>query len=222
MTPRFLLATIATTLLLLGFTPASTASELPRLQADGPRVIDSDGRPVVLRGVNLGNWLILETWMTAWPEHDQAEVFRTLDERFGESERRRLMDVWRTGYVAPRDFEIIKSFDFNVVRVPFDYRLLESDDDPVAFRWLDRALEMAEAAGIYVILDLHVRRAGRVTSITQARPDVIVCGMTKRLRTRRSSYGRGSLTDTRGATSSPLMTCSTSRGPTTSGMSVPN
>lgn len=36
----------------------------PRLHADGTRIVDPDGNPVVLRGVNLGGWMFHETWIT--------------------------------------------------------------------------------------------------------------------------------------------------------------
>ncbi|MCK6529647.1 glycoside hydrolase family 5 protein [Myxococcota bacterium] len=38
---------------------------LPFLSADGPRIVDEAGAPVVLRGVNLGAWLYHETWISA-------------------------------------------------------------------------------------------------------------------------------------------------------------
>ena len=156
---RLLLATACVAALWCAAAAATAAP--PRLRAEGTKIVDPAGRPVALKGVNLGNWLILETWMTAWPQEDQTEVFAVLDERFGEAERRRLMDLWREGYVAPRDLKLARSFGFNVVRVPFDYRLLRSPDDAVAFEWLDRALQMAEDADLYVILDLHGAPGGQ-------------------------------------------------------------
>jgi len=43
---------------------------------------------------------------------------------------------------------------------------------PDAFKWLDRALQMAEDAGIYVIIDLHGRRpAGRAAISAPASED---------------------------------------------------
>jgi aryl-phospho-beta-D-glucosidase BglC (GH1 family) len=37
---------------------------LPRLRADGTRIVDAAGREVLLRGVNLGGWMFHETWIT--------------------------------------------------------------------------------------------------------------------------------------------------------------
>ena len=137
------------------------------LSADGPKLVDPAGKPVVLKGCNLGNLLILESWMfgntlliDGHPFKDQAALFAKMDERFGREKREALMDVYRASYVTPRDFDVIKSFGFNVVRLPFDYRALQDDAAPAelrpgAFDQLDRVLKMAEDAGVYVILDMH-------------------------------------------------------------------
>jgi endoglucanase len=140
---------------------------LPMLTSNGPRIVDTRGNPVVLKGCNLGNWLMLESWMLGGciqdgkqDYRDQAQLFRTLQRRFGQERFTELLDLYREGYIRARDFDLIKSYGFNVVRLPFDYRLLQSDQSPYAlrpdaFRWLDHALSLAEAAHVYVILDMH-------------------------------------------------------------------
>ena len=90
---------------------------------------------------------------------DQHELEALLARRFGDAERARLMELYREHWITDADFARIKSFGMNLVRLPFEYRLLEDDTQPMrepdAWRWLDRAVEMAEAQGIYIILDLH-------------------------------------------------------------------
>jgi len=141
--------------------PVQAADTLPKLVGNGDGFATPDGKPALLRGCNLGNWLMIEPWMLGWFDvKDQATVFRTLQDRFGEDKANALIDSYRQGFVQPRDFEIIKSFGFNVVRLPIDYRLLDDDSAPGrikkgGFRWIDHAINMAEAAGVYVILDLH-------------------------------------------------------------------
>ena len=142
---------------------AAAAPALGFLRADGTRLVDEKTRqPVVLKGCNLGNWLMIEPWMLGHviEAKDQVGIINTFKTRFGDERGQRLIDRYRANYITPRDFELIKNFGFNVVRVPFDYRMLQEDEPPYrirkdAFVHLDRALEMAEAAGVYVILDLH-------------------------------------------------------------------
>jgi len=144
------------------------------ISASGSKLVDSSGSTIILKGCNLGNYLMLESWMFGKtlgvePDHsfpDGAFVYRTLKERFGEERSAHLIELYRNSWITPRDMELIKSFGFNVVRLPFDYRLVQEDRPPFAvkpdaFHWLDHAVDMAEAAGIYVILDLHGTPGGQ-------------------------------------------------------------
>src|SRR5438552_10748284 len=99
---------------------------LPPLRADGTRMVDPSGKPVILRGCNLGNWLMIEPWMLGGTieAKDQGEITDILRERFGDDRGYDLVELYREHYITPRDFDLVKSFHFNVVRVPFDYRLL--------------------------------------------------------------------------------------------------
>lgn len=40
-----------------------TRTPVGRLRAEGNEIVDAEGHPVALRGVNLGSWLFVETWM---------------------------------------------------------------------------------------------------------------------------------------------------------------
>lgn len=134
------------------------------LTVKGDQLLDNQNKPVILRGCNLGNWFVIEHWM--WDQvnqggpHDQYELEALLTKRFGEKEKDRLMEVHRSSWITDRDFEIIKSFRFNCIRLPLNYRLFEDDSKPYtlrkdAWKWTDKAIAMAEKHGIYVILDMH-------------------------------------------------------------------
>ncbi len=153
---------------------ASASASLPALHVAGSRLVDPQGRPVVLRGCNLGNWLLLEPWMLALNDgqlRDQHDIVRLLERRFGPERARELLDVYRASWFGAREFALIKSFGFNVVRLPFHYGLLTSADGaqvlkPAAFEWLDRGIALAEDAGMYVILDLHGAPGGQSGDMT--------------------------------------------------------
>ena len=156
-------ATVALLLGAGGLPAASPDTALPWIQTSENRFVDAAGEPVLLRGCNLGNWLLLEMWMLAVDEQvfpDQHAFETNLAARFGEDEKNRLMQLYRANWITPRDFDVIRSFGFNVVRVPFDHRLVEDEKHPGTCRedglaWLDRAVGMAETAGIHLILDMH-------------------------------------------------------------------
>lgn len=155
--------------------PHARAPTLSPLRASGTSIVDTNGLPVILKGCNLGNWLLLEMWMLDTDDvPDQYAFESVLAQRFGADEAERLMELYRANWITRRDFPIIRSFGFNVVRLPFNYRLLEDDARPFqlrenAFAWLDRAVRMAAAEGLYTILDLHGAPGGQSPDHTTGR-----------------------------------------------------
>lgn len=134
---------------------------LPALSVKGPDVVDASGRKVLLRGVNLGGWLVVETWMTPWVEEGPAgdpkadadvPLWATLTKRFGPAGMRRVRDAWRTNWIADADFARIKGLGLDHVRIPFLHELL---DEPGGLDLLKKAVERAGNAGLYTILDMH-------------------------------------------------------------------
>ncbi len=141
---------------------AALAAPLPMLHTQGTRWVDAGGRQVVLRGTNLGNWLINEFWMMdlGTDKDDQCTLEATLDRRFGYQERQRLMRLFRDNWITTRDWDLMQRHGLNVVRLPFRYSVIEDEKHPRTLRadawhYLDEAIRQAEARGMYVILDLH-------------------------------------------------------------------
>ncbi|NCC52111.1 MAG: hypothetical protein EOM20_12960 [Spartobacteria bacterium] len=145
----------------------------PFVHAAGTRIVDGNGAPLTLKGCNLGNWLLLEMWMMDVKGiHDQHEYEEILATRFGEAKKDELMELFRANWITERDFEIIRSFGFNVIRLPFYYTLLEDEPftlKPDAFKWLDQCLAWGEKYGIYVILDMHGVPGGQSVDHTTGR-----------------------------------------------------
>jgi endoglucanase len=166
---------LAAWIVLVGTLPAAQAIE--PLKLAGRHFVDSSGQRVVLRGCNLGNWLLLEPWMLDVDPaqfRDQFDIVQTLEKRFGKDGAEALLDRYRANWITPREFEIVKSFGFNLVRVPFYHGLLANEDNPYqlrpdAFEWLDRAVEWADQFGIYVILDMHGAPGGQSVDMPSGR-----------------------------------------------------
>src|SRR4051812_23503493 len=104
---------------------SAAVSTLPFLRADGTRLVDErTGQPVLLKGCNLGNWLMIEPWMLGGvldqkEAKDQVTIIATLKSRFGDERGQALTDLYCDNYIQPRDFDLLKTFGFNVVRLPF-------------------------------------------------------------------------------------------------------
>lgn len=139
------------------------ATPLPMLHTSGTIWATADGTQVNLKGANLGNWLMLEFWMMGQRSakiDDQCTLESTLDERFGYAERERLMKLFRDNWIRTRDWDMLRGFGLNLVRLPFIWSLVEDERNPRhlradAWHYLDDAINQAEARGMYVILDLH-------------------------------------------------------------------
>ena len=137
---------------------------LSALHTDGVKWVNAADETVILKGTNLGNWLLHEFWMMNQSSNtvatDQCTLEATLDERFGFEERERLLDMFRDNWIAERDWDIMESFGLNAIRLPFVWNVIEDENNPMtlradAWQYIDYAIEQAQARGMYVILDLH-------------------------------------------------------------------
>lgn len=86
-------------------------------------LVNEDGDEIVLKGVNLGNWLLWETWMGFVPEytHDWAhyDTLEVLTERFGTEKTAEIEKVFMDNFITEEDIAQIEKLGFNCVRVPF-------------------------------------------------------------------------------------------------------
>lgn len=109
-----------------------------------------------LRGVNLGNWLLLEKWMNPrlFDGTSARDEYTLCAAWGGEAERRILRH--RDEFITEADFEWLARRGLNAVRVPFGYWLFEADGPFVSSpQHLDLAVALAEKYGLKVLLDLH-------------------------------------------------------------------
>ena len=110
----------------------------------------------VLRGVNLGNWLLLEKWMRprlfeGTSAVDEYTLCRSLGQAAEAVIRRH-----RETYITEADFQWLAARGLSAVRLPFGYWVLEADGPFVASpEHLDRAVDLAAQYGLKVVLDLH-------------------------------------------------------------------
>ena len=141
----------------------AAASPPARLHAQGTRIVDASGKAVVLRGVNLGGWLIEEPWMMPLqtrppdgsalpPLKDHASLGVILEERFGAAGAARVSAAFRDAWLNEGDFDRMQKAGLNCVRLPF---LASQIAEPGTLAKIDQAITWASARGMYVILDMH-------------------------------------------------------------------
>ena len=137
-------------------------------------VINEDGEKIVLEGVNIGNWLLWETWMGFVPEYTEDwahyDTLEVLIERFGEEKTAEIEKTFMDNFITEDDIAQIEKLGFNCVRVPFWYRnfmnedgtwITENHNDNPGFKRIDWLIETCEEYGIYIILDMHGAPGGQ-------------------------------------------------------------
>ena len=132
------------------------------VHASGSNLVDSANRPLMLRGINLGNWLEPEGYMfhfTGGPQSPR-EIEQLTTELLGPDKAAAFWQQWRETYITEADIDRIKKEGFNSVRVPIHWKFFDSDDAE-GFRLLDRLVQWARKDGIYVIIDLHCAPGGQ-------------------------------------------------------------
>ena len=149
--------------------PPPPPAGLTLLKTAGTQWVDADGKQVLLKGTNLGNWLVQEFWMMGQGGNgvtDQCTLEAKLTERFGYSEKERLIQLFRDSWITARDWDQLKAFGFNVVRLPILWSVIEDEKKPRtlradAWKYLDASIAEAKKRGMYVILDLHGAHGGQ-------------------------------------------------------------
>jgi endoglucanase len=145
------------------------ADNLTLLKTDGAKWVNASGTQVLLKGTNLGNWLVQEFWMMGQGGNgvtDQCTLEAKLTERFGYEEKERLIKLYRDSWITERDWDQIKALGLNVVRLPILWSVIEDEKKPRtlradAWKYLDWSIAQAKQRGIYVILDLHGAHGGQ-------------------------------------------------------------
>jgi len=138
--------------------PVARSAGLPLLRLDG-RTVQAGGRPISLRGIGLGNWMMVEHFMLGLPQVDHV-MRRAFRDVLGEAAEHAFWDAYMDAYLAEEDFAYLRALGFNHVRVAFDYRHLESESQPYEYReagfaLLDRVIGWCRRHHLYVLLDLH-------------------------------------------------------------------
>ncbi|HET6566433.1 MAG TPA: glycoside hydrolase family 5 protein, partial [Rhodothermales bacterium] len=134
---------------------------------DGKEIVSPAGEPLMLRGINLGNWMVPEGYMFKF---DTAvapwQIQQIVKELVGPEQARVFWQQWQDTFITRDDIHYVKQMGMNVIRLPFDYRWFTPEDRPGV--WLDRGFELMDrvvqwSAGdsIYVLLDMHAAPCGQ-------------------------------------------------------------
>lgn len=165
---------LGSALLALGALLSSTSAHAEGwLKVEGNEIVDDSGKPVILRGMGLGGWMLQEGYMLKLGEVGQQHRIRAkLVELVGEERTAEFYRAWLDNHTTEADIAQMAAWGFNSVRLPihFDQLTLPADKEPQAgvdtwheegFQRIDKLLEWSKANRIYLILDLHAAPGGQ-------------------------------------------------------------
>lgn len=126
----------------------------------------ADTSPAPIRGVNLGNWLVLERWMESsrlpGPFGDAAaDDERGLRRELEDRELAARLERHRSSYVTEDTFAWLADVGCTLVRIPVPFFVFGDDTHESCADELDRAFGWAEAYGLDVLVDLHTVPGGQ-------------------------------------------------------------
>ena len=138
------------------------------ISTKGQEVIGTDGKPFLMRGTNLGNWLVPEGYMFHFKKATSPRLInQAFNELIGEEATSRFWKKFLDTYITHDDIKYLKSTGINSIRIPFNYRLFTNEnymgdnDSTRGFTYLDRAIEWCRQEGLYVMLDMHCAPGGQ-------------------------------------------------------------
>jgi aryl-phospho-beta-D-glucosidase BglC (GH1 family) len=138
------------------------------ISTKGEQIIGPDGKNFLIRGTNLGNWLVPEGYMFKFKSATSPRLINeTLAELVGPDATKEFWKKWQTNYISAGDIHYLKTLGMNSIRVPFNYRIFNDPDylgemgEEKAFELLDKLIGWCRSETIYIILDMHCAPSGQ-------------------------------------------------------------
>lgn len=138
------------------------------LTARGKEIITKNGLPFLIKGTNLGNWLVPEGYMFKFTN---VNAPRNINEAFsqliGPDEVAGFWKEYQDNYITEADIHFLKMCGANSIRIPFHYKLFTNEeylgtvDSGRGFKLLDRVIGYCKKEGIYALLDMHCAPGGQ-------------------------------------------------------------
>jgi endoglucanase len=126
------------------------------VEARGTEIVDPSGKPLLIRGISIGNWFVLEGyfWRFGGLSQAQSEVELVFADLLGPTHAQDFLHHWRQNFMTLADVHRIKSDGFNTIRIPLHTKYFTTDDDE-GFKLIDQLATWCRQEHIYVILMLE-------------------------------------------------------------------
>ncbi len=132
------------------------------VHTQGKSLVDGSGKPLHLRGTNLGDWLVPEGYMLKFEGGPQSpqQIEALVQTLLGPEESQHFWQRYRANYVTRDDIQFLKQAGFNSIRIPFHYKFF-AHGSTEGFALIDPVVAWAHEAGLYVVLDMHCAPGGQ-------------------------------------------------------------
>jgi hypothetical protein len=134
----------------------------------GKEIIDPGGRPFLIKGTNLGNWLVPEGYMFKFKNTSSPRLInQAFNELIGPAETKRFWKEFLTNYITQEDIHYLKGTGINSIRLPFHYKLFTKEDylgennEEHGFQIFDQLIAWCKKEQLYIILDMHCAPGGQ-------------------------------------------------------------
>src|ERR1700761_6893081 len=134
----------------------------------GKEIIGPDNKNFLIRGTNLGNWLVPEGYMFKFTNVNSPRLINeAFAELLGPEEVKTFWKKYQDTYITAGDIHFLKASGMNSIRIPFNYRIFTTENymgqnNPNrGFELLDRVIGWCKKEGLYVILDMHCAPGGQ-------------------------------------------------------------
>lgn len=130
---------------------------------DGDFILNDN--KIILRGFSIGSWMNIESFMLRIPGTEKR-IRQIYAEVYGKENAEHFFDDFIEDFIEEEDFILLKSLGINVLRLPFNHRQFENDQEPgkyiqKGFDQLERVLRLCRKYEIYAILDMHSSPGGQ-------------------------------------------------------------
>lgn len=152
---------------------ATTAFSQGFLHRDGQKIVDGNGKNIVLRGLGLGGWMVQEGYMiqTGAFAGPQYKIKQKITDLIGEKETEEFYKAYKANGITKRDIDSLAAWGFNSIRLPMHYNLytpaIETEKGG-QITWLEEGFKMTDDLvkwcaenKMYLILDLHAAPGGQ-------------------------------------------------------------
>lgn len=144
----------------------SSKKEDSFVTSEGKELVDRNGDRFLLKGTNIGNWLVPEGYMFKMEQvNSPRKIDELLYELIGPDSLTKFWHQFLENYITQEDIKYLKSTGINHIRLPFHYKLFTQDlymgKRNAGFTYFDRIIEWCREENLYVLLDMHCSPGGQ-------------------------------------------------------------